>query len=447
MNPVEEAGSAPDPVSAFHIMSKPVGPMCNLQCTYCFYLEKEQLFSSEEQFRMSDEVLEAYIRTYLESQDTPEVLFAWQGGEPTLLGVDFFRRAVELQQQLAGSRKVSNALQTNATLIDDEWATFFAEHNFLIGVSIDGPRELHDAYRVDKRGRPSFDEVMRGIALLKQHRAEFNTLTVVNRRNARHPLDVYRFLKEIGSEFLQFIPLVERRADEAAQRLGLDLALPPEGETETAPVTKWSVDPNDYGSFLTSIYDEWIRRDVGKVFVQLFDAALGRWVGRPGGLCVFQETCGDALALEHNGDLYACDHYVYPRYKLGNLLHQSLPEMVNAPRQRAFGAAKRDRLPAYCRSCEVRFACNGECPKHRFVTTPDGEPGLNYLCPAYRRFFTHIDEGMQRMKHLVRERRAPALVMDHFARQDRKTAWNTAAPGDPCPCGSSKLFKDCCGGL
>lgn len=400
----------------FHLLTKPIGPICNLDCKYCFYLEKEKLYPGERQWRMSDEVLAEYVRQYIESQPGPEVYFAWQGGEPTLLGVDFFRKAVALQQQFAGGKVISNALQTNGTLLDEEWCRFLAGEKFLIGLSIDGPRELHDQYRVDKGQKPTFDRVMRGLELLKQHRVDFNTLTVVSDANSRQPLEVYRFLKNIGSEFLQFIPLVERNA--ASNEAGLDFAAPPVlgharvgTDNALSPVTPWSVKSEQYGIFLCTIFDEWVRRDVGKVFVQLFDVALGNWMGLGSSLCVFAETCGSAMAIEHNGDVYSCDHYVYPQYRLGNVMNQSLGEMVGSPSQTKFGNDKADLLPRYCRDCEVRFACNGECPKHRFIRTPDGEEGLNYLCAAYKKFFNHADPQMKTMARLLREGRAAADIM------------------------------------
>jgi uncharacterized protein len=399
--------------SAFHVMTKPIGPLCNLDCKYCFYLEKEKLFPANENFKMSDDVLEAYVRQYIEAQDAPEVSFAWQGGEPTLMGVDFFRKVVELQKRYANGKVIHNALQTNGTLLDDEWCEFLAANRFLIGLSVDGPAELHDIYRVDKKQAPTFDRVMRGLDFLKKHGVEFNTLTVVNRRNSKKPLEVYHFLKEIGSGFIQFIPLVERDADPAAQALNLDLAAPavnPRAD-EAARVTEWTVRPIDYGNFLVTIFDEWVRTDVGRVFVQIFDVALGIWAGAGSSLCVFSEKCGAAAALEHNGDLYSCDHYVYPRFKLGNVLNTTLRDMINSPEQEKFGSDKADLLPRYCRECDVRFACNGECPKHRFARTPHGESGLNYLCGAYKKFFTHIDEPMQLMTQLLRQGRPPSLIM------------------------------------
>lgn len=398
----------------FHVMTKPIGPLCNLGCQYCFYLEKEKLFPGNENFKMRDEVLEAFIQQYITQQNVPEVSFAWQGGEPTLLGVSFFRKVVELQKKHANGKKISNAFQTNGTLLDDTWGAFFSENQFLVGISVDGPPKLHNTYRVDKKGMPTYDQVIRGVKCLKKHGVEFNTLTVVNRRNAQKPLDVYRFLKEIGSGFIQFIPLVERLPDAEARSLGLDLATPPQGHEQGQArllVTESSVEPRQYGDFLITIFEEWVRGDVGKVFVQLFDAALGNWIGAGSSLCVFAEKCGSALALEHNGEVYSCDHYVYPQYKLGNLLNRSLAEMLDSPQQRKFGSDKLDALPGYCRKCDVRFACNGECPKHRFLSTPDGEYGLNYLCAGYKRFFNHIGPSMHVMKELLQRGRAPAEVM------------------------------------
>jgi uncharacterized protein len=403
--------SIADTGRGFHLLTKPIGPICNLDCKYCFYLEKEKLYPGETQWRMSDAVLTEYVRQYIQSQPGPEINFAWQGGEPTLLGVDFFRKAVALQKQFAGSKQINNAIQTNGTLLDDEWCTFLAKNQFLVGLSVDGPAELHDKYRVDKRQEPTFGKVMRGLECLKKHGVQFNTLTVVNRQNSQHPLEVYRFLKEIGSEFLQFIPLVERAAP--ADATG-DFAAPPlPGQSyDLSPVTPWSVEAEQYGNFLCAIFDEWVRHDVGKTYVQLFDVALGNWMGLGSSLCVFAEKCGAALAIEHNGDVYSCDHYVYPRYRLGNVMNHSLGAMVNSPEQLRFGNDKAETLPKYCRECEVRFACHGECPKHRFIRTPDGEPGLNYLCAAYKKFFHHIDQPMKTMGWLLENDQAPARIME-----------------------------------
>lgn len=440
--------SPTDPrIPAFHVMTKPVGPICNLNCTYCFYLEKEKLFGETEQFRMADDVLDAYIRQYIQDQDVPEVSFAWQGGEPTLLGVDYFRKIVELQKKHAGGKKITNAIQTNGTLLNDEWCEFLAANEFLVGLSIDGPPELHDAYRVDKRDRPSSHLVLRGLKFLQKHKVEFNTLTVVNRHNSKKPAEVYRYLKEIGSGFIQFIPLVERDADSVAQNLGLDLSLPPELRRveRNRLVTEWSLIPEDYGEFLVTIYNEWVRHDVGETFVQFFDVALGNWMGMGGALCVFSPTCGTAMALEHNGDLYSCDHYVYPKYKLGNIMNQSIRSMVESPEQRKFGRDKLDLLPKFCRECSVRFACHGECPKHRFMKTPDGDPGLNYLCPAYKRIFNHMKPTMDILCQLLRSGRPAADIMPVVAAQPDLAPVTPPKRNDPCPCGSGRKFKVCCG--
>ena len=449
--PMTEGPSAPLR-PGFHVMAKPTGPICNLDCRYCFYLEKERLYPGTSGWAMRDEVLETFVRDYIAAQDVPVVTFAWQGGEPTLLGLDFFRRVVELQARYADGKRIENALQTNGILIDDAWAAFFAEQAFLVGLSIDGPRDLHDRYRVDRGGAPTFDRVMRGIDALKRQGAAFNTLTVVHRENARRPLDVYRFLKEAGSGFLQFIPIVER----------LDTRPPAPGESQAArPVagphlaepglagdgrlSAWSVDPADWGGFLCAIFDEWVRHDVGGVFVQLFDVALESWYRGEASLCIFSETCGRALAIEHNGDLYSCDHYVFPAFRLGNIADTPMAELVASAAQRQFGDAKRDTLPAYCRACEVRFACHGECPKNRFVETPDGEPGLNYLCSGYKRFFAHIDPAMRFMADQLAHELAPANVMEWARALDRQRAAAEAGRNDPCPCGSGKKFKKCCG--
>jgi uncharacterized protein len=395
----------------FHVMAKPIGPICNLDCTYCYYLEKEKLFPKGENFKMKPDVMEEYIRQYIESQNTMEVTFAWQGGEPTLLGLEYFKNIITLQKKHSGGRKINNTLQTNGTLLDDAWCRFFKEHDFLIGLSIDGPRRLHDTYRLDKGQKPTFQRVMQGLDLLKKHKVEFNTLTVVSASNAKHPIEVYSFLKEAGSGYIQFIPLVERLPDEATASQGLDYAEPPEPGQPPSPVTRWSVPSEAFGDFLINIFNEWVKQDVGKVYVQMFDVSLGIWSGHGPGLCLFLEDCGEALALEHNGDLYSCDHFVYPKYKLGNIMNESLGALVNSDPQKAFGGNKSASLPKYCLACEVRFACNGECPKHRFLMTPDGEEGLNYLCAGYKKFFNHVDPYMKKMAELMSQRKAPANIM------------------------------------
>lgn len=395
---------------------------------------------------MSPQVLESFIRQKLESSTSEVESFAWQGGEPTLLGVDYFRRVVELQQRYADGRRVENAFQTNAILLDGAWCDFFKENEFLVGVSIDGPRHLHDHYRVDKQGRPTFDAVMAGMERLKAHDVAFNTLTVVQRHNGDHGREVYRFLKDAGSGVMQFIPVVERTAPAGTTGpAGLEL-LRPEHDLE-ADVTDWSVLPEQWGRFLIEVFDEWVRHDVGRAYVQLFDVALQIWSGLGTDLCLFSETCGGALALEHNGDLYACDHYVYPDHKLGNILHSGLAELVASEAQSRFGLQKRDGLPRYCRDCEVRFLCHGECPKNRFAVTPDGEAGLNYLCAGYKAFFRHSAPHMRFMTEALHRGRAPAEVMGWIRGLDGK-----ADPGRPskvgrnapCPCGSGRKHKQCC---
>ncbi len=436
--------SAPESLThsknAFHVMAKPIGPICNLDCKYCFYLEKENLYQTSH-FEMSPKVLEEFIKQKIESHNTPVVNFAWQGGEPTLLGVDYFKNVVELQRKYAGGKKIENTFQTNGVLLNDEWGEFFAENDFLIGLSIDGPRELHDKYRVNKGDKPTFDQVVKGLKFLKKHKVEFNTLTVVQNHNSQYPLEVYNFLKEIGSGFMQFIPIVERVA-EGSDPSGLSLVSP--NYRNKAIVTDWSVKPEAYGDFLIKIFDEWVRKDVGRYFVQLFDVTLESWYGMPPSLCVFRETCGDAMAIEHNGDLYSCDHYVYPENKLGNIMNEHISKLVNSPQQIKFGNDKKDKLPQYCLNCEVKFACNGECPKHRFIITPDGEEGLNYLCAGYKKFFNHVDPYMRIMASELRKKQAPANVMRWAREKDKGFPSLNIGRNDPCPCGSGKKYKNCC---
>lgn len=381
-------------------MLKPRGAICDLDCTYCYYLEKEQLYSGSS-FRMTDEVLEAFTRQYIESQASPEVVFGWQGGEPTLMGVDFYRRAVEYQRKYAKpGMRILNTFQTNGVSLDDEWCTFFHEHGFLIGISIDGPAPMHDAYRVDKGGKPTHARVMAGLDRMRAHGVAYNVLTTVHAANVGHPLEVYRYLRdEVGATFIQFIPIVER-----THHTG-----------DGVRVTDRSVTGKAYGDFLIAAFDEWVHRDVGKVFVQIFDVALSAWYGQPPGLCIFEETCGRALALEHTGDLYSCDHFVEPRHRVGNVVRSELPVLVDGDQQRAFGEAKRGQLPQYCRECEVRFVCNGGCPKNRFIETPDGEPGLNWLCEGYRPFFNYIRPAMEYMVEALRRRAAPAGIVQALA--------------------------------
>ena len=394
----------------FHIMAKPHGAICNLNCTYCYYLEKENLYAQAgRDFRMSDAVLESYIRQFIEAQNGQQVSFAWQGGEPTLLGIPFFERVIELQKKYAGNKAIDNAFQTNGTLLDDQWGEFLARNKFLVGISIDGPAELHDAFRTDKGGQPTHARVMRGLGILKKHGVEFNTLTVINSKNSHHAREVYRFLKEIGSKYLQFLPVVEQQASQPDPN-GLVL-LKPYARQETK-VSEWSIEPLQFGKFLATVFDEWVRHDVGQVFVQTFDVALESWAGVPQSLCVFSPKCGQALVVEHNGDLYSCDHFVYPENKLGNIVERPMHGMLHSPQQKAFGNAKETALVSDCLQCDVRFACNGECPKHRFTTTASGEYGLNYLCAGYKHFFRHIDPYMRFMANELKHDRAPARVME-----------------------------------
>lgn len=425
--PTRPSGAPP----AFHLLAKPTGAACNLDCAYCFFLDKEVLYPGSK-FRMSDPMLEQYIRQLIESHQENEVNIAWQGGEPTLMGLDFYRRAMILVEKYRRpGMRFLHTMQTNGTLLDDEWCAFFKEHDFLIGISLDGPRPLHDVYRVDKGGRPTFDRVMRGLRLLQKHAVEYNVLTTVNHINADYPLEVYRFLRdEVGTTWMQFIPVVERIN-------GDGLTLYQEGTT----VSERSVLPEQFGSFLITIFDEWVRHDVGRIFVQTFEASLRNWMGMAtSGMCVFNETCGTGLAIEHNGDLFSCDHFVEPNYFLGNIQQEHMIELVASPQQLKFGQDKRDSLPAYCLACDVRFACHGECPKNRFILTPEGEPGLNYLCAGFKQFFHHADFPMKIMAGLIRrgyEAKEVMNILDQtFAKLNRL---------DPCPCGSGKKFRQCHG--
>lgn len=429
-------------------MAKPVGPSCNLQCTYCFYLEKQTLYPNRVEKVMPEATLEAYIRQYTEAQQhLPEIHFAWQGGEPTLAGLEFFRKAISLQHHYACGKPVNNSLQTNGILLDDAWAEFFAEHRFLIGLSLDGPERFHDAYRRDRGGYPTFKKVMKSVALLKHYQVDFNILACVNRITAAHPDEIYPFLRAHGSGFIQFIPIVERRSRTTPPD-GLTLVAPE--DTREADVTEWSVSPRDYGNFLCEVFDLWVTRDVGKVFVQLFDVSLEAWMGFEPSLCFFRSCCGDALILEYNGDLYSCDHFVYPAYRLGNIHETPLRALARSQAQRRFGESKRDNLPTQCQQCPVLFACRGECPKHRFLVTSQGERGINYFCEAYKRFFNHIDPYMKFMANELRHQRPPANVMN-WAKAHSLGVANTpnmlpkVMPNDLCPCGSGRKYKKCCG--
>jgi len=395
----------------FHVMVKPAGSTCNLDCTYCFYLSKQALPGGPGVGKMNDEVLERFVRDYIASVTADEVVFSWQGGEPTLRGLEFFRKVVALQQKhrKAGQR-IENDLQTNGTLLDEEWARFLKEHHFLVGLSIDGPREIHDRYRITKQGEPTFDKVYAAAKMLQRFGVPFNTLTCVNRFNGSRPLDVYRFLRrELGSTYLQFIPIVEIRGFETTAPHTWDPArLPMLGSPQARPgppdsvVTEWSVDPEEYGYFLTKVWDEWLARDVGKVLVNFCETLVVQHMGMPSQICIHAEFCGKGVAIEHDGSVYACDHFVYPEYLLGNVRQKSLGDMVFSAAQVKFGYAKSEKLPAYCRQCEFLGDCWGECPKNRLLRTPDGEPGLNYLCPGLKRFFAHAAPTAQKLAARLR---------------------------------------------
>jgi uncharacterized protein len=420
-----------DAPPAFHLLAKPTGAACNLDCAYCFFLDKAALYPNSK-FRMSETMLEQYIRQLIESHQTDTVNIAWQGGEPTLMGLDFYRRAMALAEKYRRpGMRFLHTMQTNGTLLDDEWAAFFKEHDFLMGISIDGPRELHDIYRVDKGGKPTFDRVMRGLQFLQKHGVEYNVLTTVNRVNGDYPLKIYHFLRdEVGADWMQFIPVVERINTDG-------LSLYQQGTT----VSERSVLPDQFGRFLSAIFDEWVRHDVGSIFVQTFEATLRNWLGMStSGMCVFNETCGTGLAIEHNGDLYSCDHFVEPNYLLGNIEQTHMIALVASPKQLKFGQDKRNSLPRYCLDCDVRFACHGECPKNRFILTPDGEPGLNYLCAGFKDFFYHASFPMKIMSGLMRRGREAKEVMEVLDR-----AFEGVHRLDPCPCGSGRKYRECHG--
>jgi uncharacterized protein len=430
--------------AAFHVLAKPTGAVCNLDCSYCFFLSKEMLYPGS-RFRMADELLETYIRQLIEAHSTsPVVEIAWQGGEPTLMGLEFFRRSAELVERylLPGQRAVYT-IQTNGTKLNADWAAFFNEYEFLVGISIDGPREIHDTYRLTRGGRGSFDQVMRGLEHLRAGDVEYNVLTTVHAANERRGLDVYRFLRdECGARFMQFIPVIERLAGanddgDGAWSSWRDRPL----YTQTGErVTSRSVSREGYGRFLIDIFEEWVRHDIAEVYVQMFDTTLANWVGEPPGMCVHCETCGTALALEHTGDVYSCDHFVEPRYLLGNIAQEPLSNLVASKRQQRFGLDKRDTLPRYCLDCDVRFACHGGCPKDRFIQTPDGQDGLNYLCRSFKLFFDHVKEPMRLMKVLLAQDRAPSEIMQLYATRDARRGRN-----EPCTCGSGRKWKHCHG--
>ena len=395
-----------------YVMTKPVGSLCNLACKYCYYLEKSNIYADEpprERFSMSDSTLEEFIRQYIEAQTQPNVLFTWHGGEPLMRPQSFYERILKLQRQYARGHIIDNCLQTNGTLLTDEWCDFFRRNNWLIGISIDGPQEMHDEYRRARGNQPSFFKVMRGIELLKKHGVEWNAMGVVNDFNADYPLDVYHFYKDIGCQYIQFSPIIERILHHADGRHLASVADDAEGE-----LADFSVSPEQYGRFCCDIFDEWVRHDVGHIFVQLFDSTLARWMGVEPGVCAMAETCGHAAVIEHNGDIYSCDHFVFPEYRLGNIHTDSITGMMYSQRQTDFGRAKRDSLPGQCRQCQWRFACNGGCPKDRFRNTSSGEHGLNYLCAGYRQFFSHVAPYMDFMKHELQNQRPPANIMQNI---------------------------------
>jgi uncharacterized protein len=403
-------------------MVKPTGAFCNLDCTYCYYLSKQELLGRPVQWCVSEEVLETFIRQYFEGQNHKEVVFSWQGGEPTLLGIDFFRKVVELEKKYCPPHvRCENDLQTNGTNLDDTWCQFLLDENFLVGLSIDGPKNLHDVHRRDKSGKGSFDRVLRAAQLLKKYKVNFATLSCVNRLTGEHPLEVYRFLRdEIGSTRMQFIPIVEPVGfrQVAPQRWDQRL-MPLLGVPESRPgnpgsvVEDWSVDPDDWGDFLCRVFDEWFRNDLGNIYVQYFDAAVETWMGHVSPLCTQSPLCGKGMALERDGTVYACDHYVYPEYRVGNITERPLDAMAYSEQQEQFGRAKEGLLPEYCRKCEYQFACFGECPKNRLIKTPDGQPGLNYLCSGWKKFFVHIDPSIQKIvrslgRSVIKQARVPA---------------------------------------
>jgi uncharacterized protein len=400
------------PTQGFHMLAKPSGPICNLDCHYCFYTEKESLFETKTPFRMSEQTLENFIKNYIEAQDVNEIPFVWQGGEPTLLGLNFYKKAVELQKKYANGKTITNSLQTNGTLLTDEWFPFLSENNFLVGLSLDGPEEIHNKFRVDRGGKPTFHKVLASLHKLKEYNIKYNILTCVTNESSNHALEIYHFFKNEGVEYIQFIPIVERVANKQAKELGLRHATPASMLEEEVQLAPWTVNPGKYGDFLITIFDEWVGNDVGRVNVMNFESSLVSWMGLPATVCIFSETCGKAAIIEHNGDVYSCDHYMYPDYKLGNIQSQTFKEMMDSARQYQFGQAKKTTLPKYCQNCEVKFACNGECPKHRFLSTPDGEPGLNYLCEGYKKYFHHIHRYMKVMVQLLENEMPASKVMD-----------------------------------
>ena len=390
-----------------YVILKPAGAHCNLACKYCYYLEKNNLYQNSHRHLMSDEMLEQFTREYIEAQTMPQVLFTWHGGEPLMRSIDFYKKALALQKKYAHGKQIDNVIQTNGTLLTDEWCEFFAKNHWLVGISIDGPQEYHDHYRVTPAGKPSWEKVMQGIQLLKKHRVEWNAMAVVNAYNAEHPLEFYHFFRDNGCQYLQFTPIVERLTEHEDGRTLASLA-----DDREIPLADASVTPQQWGNFLCTIFDDWVRHDVGKTFVEIFDCTLANWMGVLPGICAYSKECGHAGVMEHNGDVYSCDHFVFPEYKLGNIKDQSLIDMLYGEKQQAFSRLKHTSLPRQCKECDMEFACHGECPKNRFEKDKYGEPGLNYLCQGYYQYYTHVAPYMDFMKRELLAQRPPANIMN-----------------------------------
>ena len=390
-----------------YVMLKPAGAHCNLACKYCYYLEKNNLYQNSHRHLMSDEMLEQFTREYIEAQTMPQVLFTWHGGEPLMRSIDFYKKALALQKKYAHGKQIDNVIQTNGTLLTDEWCEFFAQNHWLVGISIDGPQEYHDHYRVTPAGKPSWEKVMQGIQLLKKHRVEWNAMAVVNAYNAEHPLEFYHFFRNNGCQYLQFTPIVERLTEHEDGRTLASLA-----DDREIPLADASVTPQQWGNFLCTIFDDWVRHDVGKTFVEIFDCTLANWMGVLPGICAYSKECGHAGVMEHNGDVYSCDHFVFPEYKLGNIREQSLIDMLYGEKQQAFSRLKHTSLPRQCKECDMEFACHGECPKNRFEKDKYGEPGLNYLCQGYYQYYSHVAPYMDFMKRELLAQRPPANIMN-----------------------------------
>ena len=390
-----------------YMMLKPAGAHCNLACKYCYYLEKNNLYQNSHRHLMSDEMLEQFTREYIEAQTMPQVLFTWHGGEPLMRSIDFYKKALALQKKYAHGKQIDNVIQTNGTLLTDEWCEFFATNHWLVGISIDGPQEYHDHYRVTPAGKPSWEKVMQGISLLKKHRVEWNAMAVVNAYNAEHPLEFYHFFRDNGCQYLQFTPIVERLTEHEDGRTLASLA-----DDREIPLADASVTPQQWGNFLCTIFDDWVRHDVGKTFVEIFDCTLANWMGVLPGICAYSKECGHAGVMEHNGDVYSCDHFVFPEYKLGNIREQSLIDMLYGEKQQAFSRLKHTSLPRQCKECDMEFACHGECPKNRFEKDKYGEQGLNYLCQGYYQYYTHVAPYMDFMKRELLAQRPPANIMN-----------------------------------